>query len=177
MAIPNLGCTLKLRVRTMKRFGLIWLLLLASGCAIGSRIEEAVEEIEGTLGELHADQCMEACNDEAVVCWDEINGPCGDGCQNAKKACEKSEDACLDLEQSDCWSLNGAAYHQCMDAARDTCDKKCDDKAAECYEACGDEAMECLTGKGAEYGERLGLSMCIAGCVKELQDSLKGIDL
>jgi len=148
----------------MKRLVFAWLLIALPSCAFG-KIDDAINEIETTLNDLHTAECIRTCTDVAELCLDEANDVCIDACEVEEEACDNAEAECFDYEQLSCTNLTGPAYTTCIETARETCDQDCNKQSSDCNQVCGDDAQECLTTD----------AYCVADCVQELEDSLKGI--
>lgn len=150
----------------MKKIAIVWLALLVSGCAFG-KLEDAANEIEETLDDLHTAECMRACTDTAEVCLDEANLTCVDGCEVLESNCDADEKDCVDTNKTACANLSGPSYTNCMDQVRTSCDGDCNGKTSDCNQGCAELAQDCLTTD----------QNCVADCVQELEDSLGGISL
>ncbi len=161
----------------MRKLAAICLLLTIPSCAIGKLEDaaEALEEAEKTLDELDIAGCMDTCSAAAETCLEEANGPCVDACEFEEDVCSSQEDTCIDQQKTSCAYLDGPAYTQCMENVYDTCDMCCDDISSDCNQDCGEQAQDCLFGEPADGSQNY--SDCVAACIKELEDDLKGIDL
>jgi len=154
----------------MRKLAAICLLLTIPGCAIGKLEDaaEALEEAEKTLNELDIAGCMDTCSAATEICIEEANGPCID-------TCEAEEDVCVDQQKASCAYLEDPSYTQCMEGVYDNCDLCCDDVAGDCVQDCGNQAQDCLFGDLPDGSQNY--SDCVALCIKEIEDDLKGIDL
>lgn len=150
----------------MKKFVLVALIVLPS-CAIAAQIEDVLDEIEEALGDLHAGPCIRDCTDVAETCLENSNGPCVDYCEDKYASCDDKREACIDQEKAACVNYTGQYYASCMDDVRDQCDGDCNTLNGDCKQGCAENAQQCLM-MDAD---------CVADCVEELEDALKGIDL
>lgn len=145
---------------------LIWLVSLLPACALG-RIDDAIDQFESTLDDLHTGPCIRECTKVGKVCFESASTMCVDECEVEDNKCDEDETACWIAEQYLCSQGSDNLYPSCIAAAQEKCDFGCNQADSDCKQVCGEEAANCLSDN----------IECIAVCVDELENSLKEIDI
>lgn len=154
----------------MKRLAVFAIALFVNGCAlekVADRVESKLDEIDSTLENLHTAQCIRECSLVGEVCLDYANGECIDSCEDDWFACDQWESDCFETNKGQCLSLTGNAYTVCIENVFNSCDQSCNQEEGNCKQDCGSIGQECLKRN----------SDCIADCIQEFEDSLKGLQL